>query len=309
MTTKKTSWPIYQYEECKDTIFLLHQWTRMVGNIRLKNSPWLNQTKDLSLYIDTQGLSTRPIPYEGGIFEIKFDFHRHELKIKTSFGTRERFALGGHNVASFNQQLLEKLSFLSIDAFIPDSANSITEPILYPTNPNRILYHAFQAQKLWKVMIQAHSIFTIFQSRFLGKSSPIHIIWGSFDLSYSRFSGRKIQEFSEENLRDQNHDWDQTSTLERFTVGFWPGNDLYPSPCFYASVHPFDPGYETDNLKPSEAFWSKELGKFILPYAIVQKSAIPHETLLSFLQSTYDHVATLGKWEREHLDVEFYSIE
>jgi len=309
MALKKNSWPVFQFEECKETIYLLHQWTQIVGKVRLTKSPWQNHSWHVSLYVDSQGLITGPIPYEGGIFEIKFDFIRHELKIKTSNGTRDRFSLGGQTVASFYQQLMEKLSFLGIEVSIHGSPNEITKPIPFAKNLNRIPYHANHAQKLWKVMVQVHNVFTVFQTRFTGKSSPIHLFWGSFDLSYSRFSGRKAAEFSGEVPNIPSDVLREAYSHEMFTVGFWPGKEDFPTPCFYASVNPNYPEFQFCKIQPPEAFWSSDLGKFILPYESVQKSSKPQETLLSFLQSAYEHAANAGNWDRDVLDCDFSYYE
>lgn len=309
MAVKKNSWPVFQYDECKETIYLLHQWTQIVGNIRLKKSPWQNHAWHVSLYIDSQGLITGPIPYESGIFEIKFDFNRHELKIKTSNGTRERFAFAGQTVSSFYQQLMEKLSFLGIEVTISGSPNKFPEPVPFTKNPDRIPYHANQAQKIWKVMVQVHNVLTIFQTRFTGKSSPIHLFWSSFDLRYSRFSGRRALIFSGENINIPMDVLRDAYSQEVFTIGFLPGTADFPTPCLYASVNPNYPDFQYGKIQPDEAFWSKELGKFILPYEIVQKSSQPQETLLSFLQSTYEHAANVGNWDREVLDCDFSYLE
>lgn len=309
MAVKKNSWPILQFEECKETIYLLHQWTQIVGKVRLKKSPWQNHSWHVSLYVDSQGLITGPIPYEGGIFEIKFDFIRHELKIKTSNGTRDRFALGGQTVASFYFQLMEKLSFLGIEATIHGSPNEIENPIPFAKNLNRIPYHANHAQKLWKVLVQVQNVFTIFRTRFTGKSSPVHLFWGAFDLAYSRFSGRKGPEYSGEVPNIPAEVMKEAYSHETFSVGFWPGNENFPTPCFYAYVYPNYPEFQSGEILPTEAFWSKELGEFILPYEAVQKSPKPQETLLSFLQSAYEHAATVGNWDRDVLDCDFSYLE
>lgn len=309
MAVKKNSWPVFQFEECKETIYLLHQWTQIVGKVRLKKSPWQNHAWHVPLYVDSQGLITGPIPYDGGIFEIKFDFIRHELKIKTSNGTRDRFALGGQTVSSFYQQLMEKLSFLGIEVTIHGSPNEIPEPIPFAKNLNRIPYHANHAQKIWKVMVHIHTTFTVFQTRFTGKNSPIHLFWGSFDLAYSRFSGRKAPEFSGVIPNIPAEVMKEAYSHEVFSVGFWPGNEKFPTPCFYSYIYPNYPEYKSGRILPAEAFWSIDMGEFILPYEIVQKSSNPQDTLLSFLQSTYEHAATVGNWNREDLDCDFSYLE
>lgn len=309
MATKKNSWPVLNFEENKDTVYLLHQWTQIVGKVRLKKSPWQNHSWHVSLYVDSQGLSTGMIPYENGVFDIKFDFIHHELKVKTSNGTRDRFALGGQTVASFYEQLMEKLKFLGIDVKIVTTPNEIPNPIPFPKNKKRLMYQANAAQSLWKALVQIQNVFKVFEAKFTGKSSPIHFFWGSFDLAYTRFSGRKAPEFTGEVPNIPLAVMQEAYSHEVFSVGFWPGSEQSPTAVFYAYCYPNHPEFQNEEILPEKAFWHKEMGEFMLPYEVVQKSAKPQETLLQFLDSSYAAATKVGDWDRGNLDCDFSHLD
>ncbi len=309
MASKKNSWPVVQFEESKETIYLLHQWTQIVGKVRLKKTPWQNHSWHVALYVDPQGLTTGPIPYENGIFEIKFDFTHHELKIRTSNGTQDRFALGGQNVASFYEHLMEQLKYLGIAAKINTTPNEIPDAVAFPKNTKRLNYQANEAQKLWKALVHIQNVFTVFKTKFTGKHSPIHFFWGSFDLAYTRFSGRRAPEFEGQMPNMPLEIMQEAYSHEVFSVGFWPGSEKLPSPCFYAYCYPNNPEFKAEKIQPEEAFWSEEMGEFLLPYEFVQKSADPQTMLLDFLQSTYDAATKTGAWDRSNLDCDFSHLD
>lgn len=309
MAPKKNSWPVFQFEENKDTIYLLHQWTQIVGKVRLKKSPWQNHSWHVSLYVDAQGFSTGNIPFEGGVFEIKFDFIHHELRIKTSNGNRDRFALGGQTVASFYEHLMEKLKFLGVDVKIHESPNEIPDPIPFPKNKKRIIYQANSAQILWKTLVQIQNVFTVFKARFTGKNSPIHFFWGSFDLAYTRFSGNRAPEFSGQVPNIPMAVMQEAYSHEVFSVGFWPGSEAFKVPVFYAYCYPNLPDFQHAAISPDKGFWNKDMGEFMLAYEDVQKSTDPAKLLLEFLQSTYEAAANLGNWDRDNLDCDFSKFD
>jgi len=309
MATKKSTWPVFQYDDCKDTIALLHQWTQIVGKVRLKKSPWLNHSWHVSLYVDHQGLTTGNIPYENGVFEIMFDFNHHELKIKTSSGTRDRFPLGGQTVASFYEMLMEKLDFLGISVKIHGKPNEIQGAIPFAKNTKRIPYQANQAQNFWKVLVQIQNVFLTFRSKFTGKHSPIHFFWGSFDLAYTRFSGRKAPEFKGEMPNMPLAVMQEAYSHEVCSFGFWPGSVSYPTPVFYAYTYPNHPEFRNESILPNDAFWNEEMGEFMLKYKDVQNSENPSKKILSFLQSTYDAACKVSNWDRENLDCDFSYLE
>lgn len=305
MALKKNSWPVFQFEENKDTIYLLHHWTQIVGKVRLKKSPWQNHSWHVSLYVDAQGLTTGNIPYEGGVFDIKFDFIHHELRIKTSNGTRDRFALGGQTVASFYENLMEKLKFLGVEVKIHSTPNEIPDPIPFLKNKKRLMYQANAAQSLWKALVQIQNVFGVFRTKFTGKNSPIHFFWGSFDLAYTRFSGNKAPEFSGQVPHIPVKVMKEAYSHEAFSVGFWPGSEAFKTPVFYAYCYPNYPEFQNETVSPDKAYWSKEMGEFMLTYDEVSKSPDPAKTLLDFLQSTYEAAAKSGNWNRENLDCDF----
>ena len=309
MASKKNSWPVFQFEENKDTVYLLHQWSQIVGKVRLKKSPWQNHSWHVSLYLDSQGLTTGLIPYNGGVFEIKFDFIHHELRMKTSNGTRDRFELRGQTVASFYEQLMEKLKFLGVEVKIHDTPNEIPNPIPFPKNKKRLMYQANAAQTLWKILVQIHNVFGVFRTRFTGKNSPIHFFWGSFDLAYTRFSGNKAPEYPGEVPNIPLSVMQEAYSHEVFSVGFWPGSELFPTPVFYAYCYPNYPGFNETNISPASAFWNSEMGEYMLNYTDVQKSSAPADMLLEFLQSTYEAAAKLGNWDQGNLDCDFSHME
>jgi len=309
MASKKSNWPIFKYDDCKDTISLLHLWTQIVGKVRLKKSPWQNHSWHVSLYVDHQGLTTGNIPYENGVFEIMFDFIHHELKIKTSAGTRDRFPLGGQTVASFYEMLMEKLKFLGIDVKIHGKPNEIAGAIPFAKNSKRIPYQANQAQNFWKTLVQIQNVFLKFKAKFTGKQSPIHFFWGSFDLAYTRFSGRKAPEFQGELPNMPLAVMQEAYSHEVCSFGFWPGSEAFPTPVFYSYCYPNHPDFQNQKISPDSAYWNKDMGEFMLNYEDVQKSSNPSETLMAFLQSSYDAASSVSNWDRESLDCDFTHFE
>ncbi|MEB2783993.1 DUF5996 family protein [Algoriphagus persicinus] len=309
MAPKKNSWPVFKFEENKDTIYLLHQWAQIVGKVRLKKSPWQNHSWHVALYVDSQGLTTGLIPYENGVFDIKFDFIHHELRIKTSNGARDRFTLGGQTVASFYEQLMEKLKFLGIDVKIHSRPNEVPDPIPFAKNKKRLIYQANAAQSFWKALVQIQNVFGVFRTKFTGKNSPIHFFWGSFDLAYTRFSGNRAPQFSGQVPNIPAAVMQEAYSHEVFSVGFWPGSEAFKTPVFYAYCYPNYPDFKNAKISPDKAYWNNDMGEFMLNYEEVWKSSVPNEMLLEFLQSAYEATATTGNWNRENLDCDFSHMD
>ncbi len=305
MAAKKNNWPILQYDEIKDTLYLLHHWSQIIGKVRLNKSPWQNHSWHVTLYVDSQGLTTGLVPYEGGGFEIRMDFIHHEVRIKTTNGTRDRFSLSGQTVASFHQQLMEKLKYLGIEVKINSMPNEMRNPISFSKNKKPIPYQANAAQKIWKTMVLVAKEFNFFRSKFTGKQSPVHFFWGSFDLAYTRFSGAKAPKFEADVPNIPLEVMQESYSHELFSVGFWPGNESFPKPAFYAYCYPNLPEFKEESLAPSQAYWSSDLGEFLLDYEVVQRSTDPQETLQNFLQSTYEAAAKVANWDRSSLDCDF----
>ena len=309
MASKKNTWPALQFEDLKDTIYLLHHWTQIIGKVRLKKSPWQNHAWHITLYVESQGLTTGLIPYENGAFEIRMDFIHHEVRIKTSGGSQDRFALGGQTVASFYQQLMEKLNFLGIQVKIHPLPAAMQQRIPFAKNHTKLMYQANAAQKIWKALIYVNREFNSFKSKFTGKSSPVQLYWGKFDLVYTRYSGRKAAPFEGELPAVPNRVVQDFYSHELFSVGFWLGNEAFPIPSFYADCHPHSLQFSQESLQPTDASWNNELGKFILPYELVQQAVNPEIMLRSFLQSAYEAAANIGNWDRESLDGDFSQFD
>lgn len=309
MATKRSTWPTLVFEEYKNTQYLLHHWFQMVGKVRLKKSPWQNHSWHVTLYVDSQGLTTGPIPYESGNFEIRFDFTRHEVKFKTSNGTRDRFSLGGQTIASFYEQINEKLKFLGIPVKISDTPNEMIDCVPFAKNTKRIPYLPNEAQKLWKALVLIQNAFTVFRARYRGKHSPVHFFWGSFDLAYSRFSGEEAPEYESSQPNISKEVMKEAYSHEVFSIGFWPGGEAYPDPCFYAYCYPYPEGFQESKISPETASWNSTLGEFILPFKSVQSSSNPQVTLLAFIQSTYEAAAGAANWDRAKLDCDFSDLE
>ncbi|MHA7131873.1 DUF5996 family protein [Algoriphagus namhaensis] len=298
-------WPVLNFQESESTFELLHHWTQIVGKVRLKLSPKKNHSWHVTLYLDPAGLTTGPIPYGSGIFEIKFDFNRHELKIKTSSGRQDRFALAGQTVASFYEQLLEKLEYLGVKVKIHGSPNELPEAVPFAKNKKRLLYQPEAAKSFWKALICIKRTLLEFGEQFAGKCSPIHFFWGSFDLAYTRFSGRKAPKFSGSIPNMPSHVMEEAYSHELYSVGFWPGNKDFPEPSFYAYCYPNLPEFKEEPVQPKEAYWNEALGEFMLSYAAVQKSPDGHKKLLEFCNSTYHAAAKVANWDRDALETDF----
>lgn len=298
----RDAWPELPLEAWQDTYATLHLWTQIVGKIRLARAPWQNHSWHSTLYVTTRGLSTSPIPDGTNTFEIDFDFLRHQLDIRTNDGRERRVPLEPQTVAAFYAHVMEALSGLGIDVRIRIRPNEIADPIPFDRDTVHQSYDREYANRFWRVLVQADRVFKIFRGRFLGKCSPVHFFWGAPDLAVTRFSGLPAPEHPGgiPNLPD-------AVTREAYShqvssCGFWPGGGAIAYPAFYAYAYPEPPGFAEARVSPAQAFYSRELHEFVLPYDDVARSSAPDEVLLEFLQATYDAASTLGGWERPALE-------
>jgi hypothetical protein len=295
-------WPELPLAGWRDTCATLHLWTQIVGKIRLARSPWLNHSWHVALYVTARGLSTSPIPDGTRIFEIEFDFIDHILKMSTSDGATRQFALAGHSVASFYRSVMEQLASLGITLAINEMPNELPQPIRFSQDTQHASYDAGAVQRFFKILSNADRVFKQFRTGFLGKASPVHFFWGSFDLAVTRFSGRSAPRHpgGVPNLSDAVAC--EAYSHEESSAGFWPGSGAIDYPAFYSYAYPEPDGFRTANVRPEAAFFSKELGEFILPYDAVRTAKDPDAALLGFLQSTYDAAANAAKWNRGTLE-------
>jgi hypothetical protein len=277
-------------------------WTQIVGKIRLVQTPWINHSWHTTLYVTSRGLTTLPIPYEGRTFQIDFDFIDHKLLIQASDGGVKTMALGPRSVADFYQELFTKLIELSLNVKIHTTPNELANPIPFEKDHEHAAYEPDYANRFWLALVQADRVFKRFRARFIGKCSPVHFFWGSFDLAVTRFSGRRAPEHP--GGVPHLPDWvtREAYSHEVSSCGFWPGSDQLPEPVFYAYAYPEPDGFRTAKVAPRGAAYNSDFREFIFPYEEVRQSASPDDALLEFLQSSYEAAADFGGWDRAALE-------
>jgi len=295
-------WPALQYEAWSETLATLHMWTQVVGKIRLVCTPWTNHSWHVPLYVTARGLSTSPIARGGAVFEMEFDFLQHALVIRTAEGRRHTVRLEQRPVADFYEAVVNGLRTLGLNVRIHTTPSEIPGGIPFERDTTHRSYDPDYAYRFWCVLIQTDRVFKEFRARFIGKCSPVHFFWGSFDLAVTRFSGRPapphpggVPNFPDWAARE-------AYSHEVSSAGFWPGGRGAEKALFYSYAYPAPKGYELSEVRPDGAFWSEELGEFMLPYESVRTASSPDDALLDFLQSTYEAAADLGGWDREALE-------
>lgn len=302
--SKSADWPSLPLAEWRDTYTTLHLWTQIVGKIRLVHTPWTNHSWHVPLYVTARGLTTSPIAYGSRTFEIDFDLLRHRLLITASDGAERTIALTPRPVCDFYRELLQALVELGIRVSIHTTPNEIADAIPFERDTEHRHYDREYATRFWQALVQIDRVFKEFRSRFIGKCSPVHFFWGSFDLAVTRFSGREAPPLPGgfPNLPD----WvaREAYSHEVSSAGFWPGSGAIQYPAFYSYAYPAPHGFSQATLRPSGAFYSEDLGEFIVPYDAIRTAASPDEALLEFLQSTYEAAAEGGHWDRAVLERE-----
>ncbi|MGD1947761.1 MAG: DUF5996 family protein [Croceivirga sp.] len=298
----KLDWPRLDFASMQDTIETLHQWIQIVGKIRFKTMPWQNHSWHVPLYISTKGFTTNPIPYEGRVFQIDFDFKQHQLFVECSNAGMVAMDLYPRTVADFYKELFEKMEQLGIRVKIYGSPNEVEPAIPFKQNTINKSYDKDTAQAIWRAMVKVNEVFNQFRSDFIGKASPVHLFWGAFDLAVTRFSGEDAP-LHQGGMPNMPLDVMQEAySKEVSSAGFWLGSKDFPFPAFYAYAYPSTEAFGKQEVYPKQAFWSNDMGEFFLKYEDVQKSATPEKILLSFLQSTYDAAANTSAWNREKLE-------
>jgi len=290
-------WPALPLDSWRDTYATLHMWTQIIGKIALARTPRLNHFWNVAMLITPSGLATPPLTRKGGLFTMTFDFMRHQLVIESSNGAVEVIPLEPRSVAEFYRLVMDKLHVLGIDAPIWPMAVEVPNPIRLDSDEIHHSYDPASANTFWRILVGIKPVFDEFRTRFLGKSSPVHFFWGSFDLASTRFSGRRAPERPGADSITR-----ESYSHEVISHGFWPGGAAIQEPMFYAYAAPEPPGFSQASVKPAEAFYGKEMSEFFLPYEQVRTSDSPHADLMDFLESTYNAGADLGKWDRESLE-------
>ena len=296
-TTKPESWPVLPLEAWQDTYATLHMWTQIVGKVRLAQTPLINHWWEVPLYISARGLTTSAIPYRNGIFEVEFDFLRHNLVIQTSAGRDKSIPLAPRSVAAFYEEFMAALSELGIDVKIWHMPVEIPNPIAFDLDTQHASYDPEYVTRFWRILLAADSVFREFRARFIGKNSPVHFFWGSFDLAVTRFSGRRAPEREGADPITR-----EAYSHEVISAGFWPGGGEIKGPAFYTYAAPEPAGYGQSPVRPAQAFYHTGMKEFFLMYDDVRTAASPRSALLEFLQSTYEAGANLAKWDRAELE-------
>jgi hypothetical protein len=295
-------WPELPTAWWRDTYATLHLWTQIIGKIRLVRSPWLNHSWHVALYVTARGLTTSPIPDGTRSFQIDFDFIDHALRISTSDGAARQFALAGKTVASFYAGVMAELAALGISIKINELPNELPEPIRFSLDKQHASYDPEAVRRFHQILVNVDSVFKQFRTGFLGKASPVHFFWGSFDLAVTRFSGRRAPRHPGGVPHLSDEVACEAYSHEVSSAGFWPGSGAIDYPAFYSYAYPEPAGFRTIKARPDAAFFSEALGEFILPYDAVRTAAAPDRVLLEFLQSTYEAAANAAKWDRDALE-------
>lgn len=298
----RSPWPALPYAAWLETYQTLHLWTQIVGKVRLSLTPWLNHSWHVALYITARGLTTSPIASGARVFQIDLDFIDHMLHVVASDGRQARIPLRSQSVADFYAGLFAKLQDLGVLVHICERPNEIPNAIPFSQDRVHRAYDPLYAQRFWRLLLQANRVFNYFRTGFIGKASPVHFFWGSFDLAVTRFSGRRapLHPGGVPNLPDVVVR--EAYSHEVSSAGFWPGSGFIEFPAFYSYAYPAPLGFDGARVRPEGAYFNKELGEFILPYDIVRQAKDPDATLLDFLQSTYEAAADAGCWDRAALE-------
>jgi hypothetical protein len=289
------SWPALPLEEWEDTYHTLHMWTQIAGKVRLSLAPLQNHWWNSALYVNTRGLTTSPVPYRGDAFEIQFDFIDHRCEIRTSYGASRSVALAPKSVAAFYREFLSALGNAGVAVEIDPKPQEVPDPIPFDQDETHRAYDPQYANRFWRILLSFHLVLEDFRARFIGKSSPVHFFWGSFDLAYTRFSGRVAPP-------RKGVITSEAYSHECSSVGWWPGGGDVKGPAFYAYTAPAPPGLSQQRVRPERAFYDQHLGEFLLMYDDVRRAKSPRDEILAFAQSAYEAGANLAAWDRKSLE-------
>ncbi len=291
------SWPALPLEEWKDTCATLHMWTQIVGKVRLAQTPLVNHWWNVPLYVSAHGLTTTAMPYGDTSFEMEFDFIEHNLVIRCSDGGSRIVALEPKSVATFYQETFAALRELGLEVHIWRMPVEIPDPIPFDEDHQHASYDPVYVNRLWQILRNSEKLMLEFRSRFIGKCSPVHFFWGSFDLAVTRFSGRPAPP-----RPDADRITREAYSHEVISHGWWPGQGPLGKPAFYSYTAPAPEGLSTAKLRPAQAFYSADVAEYLLLYEDVRTARNPNEALMEFLQSTYEAGANLAHWDRVALE-------
>jgi Family of unknown function (DUF5996) len=297
-----SDWPDLPLSDWADTCATLHLWTQVVGKIRLAHAPMVNHWWQVPLYVTCRGLTTSPIPYGGESFQIDFDFVDHTLILQTSKGKIETVVLGPRTVADFYAEVMSRLRGLGVETRIWTMPVEIADAVPFEQDNTHTSYDREYVHRFWRILLQVDRMFTRFRGQFLGKVSPVHLFWGSFDIAVTRFSGRAAPRLTSHSPNLGVRVMQEAYSHEVSSCGFWPGNGGFGKAAFYSYAYPEPPGFASAPASPSATYYDQGPGQFILPYDAIRRSESPGDDLMRYMTSTYRAAADLGRWDRAALE-------
>ncbi|MGE5524596.1 MAG: DUF5996 family protein [Rhodospirillaceae bacterium] len=299
---KANAWPPLPLDAWIDTCATLHRWTQIVGKLKLALSPFVNHYWHVTLHVTPRGLTSGPIPYGDTVFDVDLDFIDHRVTVRSSDGGDASFALRPMSVRAFYVAVSNVLDHIGIRVKISTVACEVPDATPLDRDEDHCSYDPEYANRYWRTLVQADRLFRQFRSRFMGKCSPVHYFWGAPDLAVTRFSGRRAPLHPGGIPHVADRVMQEAYSHEVSSCGFWPGGGAVPYPAFYSYAYPEPTGFRSARVMPDRAFYSDELREFILPYDAVREAESPDDTVLAFLQTTYEAAADLGRWDRTLLD-------
>src|SRR6266536_4021071 len=289
--------PALPFDSWKDTLATLHMWTQVVGKVRLELCPLVNHWWNVPFYVTARGMTSSAMPFQRGTIEVRFDFIEHQLLLETSEGRVAALALKMQSVAEFYEKFMTALAELNVAAKIWTTPCEIPDPIPFEQDHTHASYDPEAVHKFWRILVWVDQVFKEFRSGFLGKVSPVHFFWGSFDLAVTRFSGRAVPERPGADPITR-----EAYSHEVSSAGFWPGGGDIKGPAFYSYAAPEPPGFAEQRVRPQSAYYHPQMKEFLLMYDDVRTADSPKTALMEFLQSTYEAAAENGKWDRRNLE-------
>ncbi len=300
--TSGSDWPELPFADWADTCATLHLWTQVIGKIRLAHAPMINHWWQVPLYVTCRGLTTSPIPYGARSFQIDLDFIDHRLNILTSEGKVETVPLAPLSVADFHAEVMGRLRGLGLETHIWTMPVEIADAIPFDQDHEHHCYDPEYVHRFWRALVQVERVFTRFRSDFIGKVSPVHFFWGSFDLAITRFSGRVAPKLTINTPNVGTWVMQEAYSHEVSSCGFWPGNGGFGRPAFFSYAYPEPEGFGQAPMRPDATYYDQDLGQFILPYDAVRQAQSPDAALMDYLRHTYAAAADLGHWDRAALE-------
>lgn len=295
------NWPAISYTDCKPTLDTVHRWLQIAGKLRLCKSPWVNHSWGSTLYVTSRGLSTSAIPLGERNLTVEFDFINHEVVFEDSFGLSFVMILQNETVSSFYERFQEALKVFNVETDFFEGPNELPDATLFRDDTEHGTYNPLHAHEIFQALVRVSNVLQEYRADFIGKSSPVHFFWGSFDLAVTRFSGRAAPEHPGGIPHLPDRVVKEAYSHEVMSCGFWPGNDMYPRPAFYAYAYPEPEGFSKIDV-PKEAYYHKDLHEFVLDYEYVLASDDPASLIKEFYQAVYLGCSDLGRWDREGLE-------